>query len=129
MHRRVAPHHTFVLATAILGQLGCGAGWRRVPSDRGALDPRQQVQVWTGGEARQLHGVTLQEDSLSGIPFTRPLDCVACREEFPLSLVDSIRVGNPVGGFWKTMGLVLGGALVVAFSSCAASQGCGPSEN
>lgn len=130
MHRRrMVPHRTFVLATAMLGQLGCAAGWRRIPSDTGALAPRQQVRLWIGRESRQLHGVVFREDSVTGIPFTRSLDCARCREGFPLLRVDSIRVGNPIGGFWKTMGVVLGGALVVAFIGCARSGGCESSRN
>lgn len=91
-----------------LSTLGCGAGWHQ-PAQLapGALKPRQQVQVWSGGRAVRWHGVVVRTDSVSGVPYSKPLPCDSCRRAIPLASVDSVRVGNPVAGFWKTFGLAL----------------------
>lgn len=93
-----------------LGLLGCGAGWHRPPD----LEPRaypahQQVQVWQGGSVRRWQAVRITPDSISGILFTKPADCDSCRLALPRAAVDSIRLGEPVDGFWKTFGLVITG--------------------
>lgn len=43
---------------------------------------------------------------------------------WPMAVVDSIRIGNPTSGLWKSVGLVLGTTLVVAVVGCAASRSC-----
>ena len=52
------------------------------------------------------HGVIVTTDSLSGIPFQRPLDCDTCRVAVRLATIDSVRIGNPEAGFWKSAGMV-----------------------
>jgi hypothetical protein len=71
------------------------------------------VQVWASGQAVQLHGVIVGADSVSGIPFFKPLDCESCRVSIPLGAVDSMRVGDSMDGFWKTAALGAVAALVV----------------
>jgi hypothetical protein len=104
---------------------GCGAGWHR-PADTGpqAFAPRQQAQIWVAGRASRVHAVVLTADSVSAIPFRRPTDCDSCRVAWPRAEVDSIRVGNPMAGFWKTVGLVVGIPLGVVVVACAAEGGC-----
>jgi len=110
---------------AALGQAGCGAGWRRVePAQASALPPRQQVQLWMRGESLQLHGLVFTADSISGIRFNQPLECDSCRRAWPVAAVDSIRLGNPPSGLWKTVGLIVGIGLVVIFVGCATSKTC-----
>ena len=85
----------------------CGAGWHR--TDLVTPDsPRQQVEVWRGGAALRWHAVRITDSTMSGIPYIRPIDCDSCRQMVPRSTVDSLRLGNPVAGFWKTVGLVVG---------------------
>lgn len=92
-----------------LGILGCGAGWHQPPQlAPGPLPPRQQVQVWVDGQAERWHSVVVGSDSVSGFPFLQSSTCDTCRRAVPLIAVDSIRVGKPMTGFWKTMGLVVG---------------------
>lgn len=107
-----------VAATLAVPLMGCGAGWHR--SDLGAtpLAPRQQVQVWRQGVVTQWHRVLVASDSISGIPYFQPLECDSCRRSFPLTSVDSLRVGNPVAGFWKSVGLVVGGMFAVCLATC-----------
>ncbi len=113
------------LAVLLLVQTACGAGWRQPPAmPTGSLAPRQQVQVWTHGHARQLHAVRVGTDSLSGVPFTRPIDCDSCRLRIARTAIDSVRFGNPTAGFWRSVGLVVGGSLVLMGALCAASHGC-----
>ncbi len=45
----------------------------------------------------------------------------------PLAQVDSVRVGHPVTGFWKTLGLVIGIPLAVLGVLCGFDgSGCYP---
>jgi len=98
------------ITTTIAGCLllqACGAGWHRAPDlAPGPLSPRQQVQVWHDGRVERWHGLLLSPDSVSGIPYLHSVDCDTCRVVLPRTQVDSIRLGNPVAGFWKTVGHV-----------------------
>lgn len=108
----------------------CGAGWHRVPQvEPGPLAPRQQVQVWSSRGVLRWHAVQIGPDSLSGIPFARPINCDSCRTALPRAAVDSIRFGNPEGGFWKTMGLVIGVPTLIMIIVCGSSRyGCIPTN-
>lgn len=98
----------FAVLMAII-TTGCGAGWKqREYMAPGTWPPRQQVQVWSGDSAIRWHEVVIRSDSITGSPFRRPLHCDSCRVSLPLAGVDSVRVGNPVAGFWKTFALVVG---------------------
>src|SRR5258708_35125482 len=89
---------------------GCGAGWHQpAPVPLGALPARQQVQVGQGGTALGWHAVRVGADAVSAIPFQRPVACDSCRIALPRASVDSLRLGSPVAGFWKTVGLIGGG--------------------
>jgi hypothetical protein len=99
----------------------CGAGWRReeLGLER-RLPSRQQVQLWVGPETRVLHGVIVEPDSLSGVPFHLPPDCDSCRVSVARSAVDSIRLGNQERGALRSIGLgylALGVAAVVLYFS------------
>ena len=103
-----------VIALAVWSA-SCGAGWHQARQlGPGSLSPRQQVQVWSGATARRWHAVRVGPDSISGIPFVRSTTCDSCRIALPRAAVDSVRLGDPVGGFWKTVALVLG-AFTLAF--------------
>ena len=119
LHLAAYPTLLLVLATS-----ACGAGWHRPARlPPGPLPPRQQVQVWRRGDVMRWHAVHLATDSVSGVPFLRPVDCDSCRVALPRAGVDSIRLGNPVAGFWKTIGLVnLPGLLLIGY--CLV-YGCG----
>jgi hypothetical protein len=116
--RRVLVALRSLLLGLLLATQSCGAGWHRaaqlVP---GRLSPRQQVQVWRGGTMLRWHAVRVEPDSINGIPWLRPLDCDSCRRSLPRAGVDSVRLGNPIMGFWKTVGLVLAfpAAIVIAY--------------
>jgi hypothetical protein len=102
----------------LLGIAGCGAAWRRAePSPSGPLPRRQQVQVWTGGRVLRLHGVVVRADTVSGVPFLESLDCDSCRVGIGRAEIDSLRIGEPVNGFWKTAAL---GAVVGLIAMCRA---------
>jgi hypothetical protein len=80
--------------------------------------------VWVGGQAQRWHGVVVGADSISGVAFLQHLGCDSCRRVIPLAVVDSVRVGRPVAGFWKTMGLVVG--LPAALLAVICWNGCIP---
>lgn len=113
-----------MVASCLLVQ-GCGAGWRR-PAEPvpGPLAPRQQVEVWQGNRATRWHAVVVTADSVSGVPYFRPIDCDRCRVGVARSTVDSLRLGNPVAAFWNTIALVMAAGL--AFLAIYCSQGCNP---
>ena len=113
-----------VIALALfLPQCSCGAGWHRIePVAPSSLPVRQQVEVWQGREKLQLHAVRLSADSISGVPYIKPPECDSCRVSVTRASVDSVRAGNPSGGFWKTTGLVLGGMLVLTAIGCATTD-------
>ena len=69
--------------------------------------------MWQNGRAKRLHGVILATDSMQS------RSCDSCRVALPLTAVDSVRLGHPERGFWKTVGLTLGGAAVLGLVSCA----------
>lgn len=107
-----------LLAAALFAE-ACGAGWRQ-PSEisPGPLSPRQQVQVWRQGTVVRWHAVVLTPDTVSGIPFNRPIDCASCRLGFPRSSVDSLRLGDPVAGVWKSVGLAIGALIAACLAVC-----------
>jgi hypothetical protein len=81
------------------------------------------VQVWQHGSALRWHAVRITPDTISGIPFFRSTTCDSCRVAVPRGSVDSIRLGNPVAGFWKSVGLAWAGFLAVGVVYCW--KGCG----
>lgn len=112
--RRASPLVPFLLLIT-----ACGAGWhRQSPEPRQAINPRQQVQVWTAGRAQRWHGLEVTGDSVSGIPFQQALSCDSCRIAMPAAAVDSIRYGNPTGGFWNAVGTSVGAMLLVYAILC-----------
>lgn len=80
----------------------CGAGWHRTDLVT-PESPRQQLEVWQGGTSRQWHAVRVTDSTVSGISYVSPINCDSCRVTVARSAVDSIRLGNPVAGFWKTI--------------------------
>jgi len=106
---------------------GCGAGWRRQPDlQPGALSRRQQAQVWHQGSVERWHALVISRDSVSGVPYLTPVNCDSCRVALPRAEVDSIRLGNPVAGFWKTVGLVVGVPLLLIGVVCVVGDGGPP---
>jgi hypothetical protein len=103
----------------------CSAGWHRPAGlEPGPLAPRQQVQVWSSRGVLRWHAVRIGADSLSGIPFMRPVDCDSCRATLPRTAVDSIRLGNPSAGGLKTIWLILALPTIVMLVVCATNKGC-----
>jgi len=113
-----------VLVIAAL-QPACGAGWRRFEATpRPTLAPRQQVQLWSQGHVRRWHAVRWSAGSVSGVPFLQPIDCDACRLTVAQGTVDSLRIGNPTGGFWRSVGLTLGTMAVAGLVLCGIERSC-----
>jgi len=110
-----------VVATLLLalGPAGCGAGRHRTLLAPGTLPKRQQVQVWHGGSVERWHGVVPSSDSVSGIPFLQPASCDSCRVALSRTEIDSVRVGRPVLGFWKTTAMVVLTPVLIVEAVCA----------
>jgi hypothetical protein len=104
---------------------GCTARWHAIDKAVVAgLPTRQQVQVWSGNRTYQWHAVVLRSDSLTGIPFYRPTACDSGRVAIPWAHVDSMRAGNPVAGFWRSVGVVGLVALGPWYWSCFHTIAC-----
>lgn len=114
---------TAAIALASL-HIGCGAGWRTTPLASGPQPQRQQAQVWTGGRALRWHALVVGDDSISGVPFNRPPACDTCRVAVQREEVDSLRLGNPTAGFWKSVGLGLGLSMIGALVICRFESSC-----
>jgi hypothetical protein len=112
-----------LLGLALL-QTGCGAGWHTTALAPGPLPPRQQAQVWTEGRAVRLHGIIVTADSLSGVPYIRSPACDSCRVAIPQGSVDSVRLGNPTAGFWKSVGLGMGITMAATLVICRFASSC-----
>ena len=111
------PHRLWV--GLVLGATACGAGWHQPAHlTPGPWKQRQQVQVWRQGGVLRWHGVIVGADSISGVPFRQPVECDSCRLALPFAGVDSVRLGSPVAGFWKTLGLVVGVPAFIAVVLC-----------
>ena len=86
----------------------CSGGWHRLDDlTPQVLPARTQVQVWQGERVTLLHGVTLESDTLRGVPFIRVPTCDSCRVQVALAAVDSLRLGSKERGFFRSVGLVL----------------------
>ena len=127
LRRTIPAERSGVAAVTALAVLSasCGAGWHRLPQvEPGDLSPRQQVEVWSGGAARRWHAVRVGPDSITGIPYLRPIGCDSCRAAVPRSGVDSIRLGDPVGGFWRTVAIVVAAPLAIMIWECSIRGPC-----
>ena len=111
-----------VLFFGVCSLVGCGAGWHKLahPAPR-AFSPRQQVQIWRHGAVDRWHAVAFTQDSVAGIPYLLPTDCTGCRIVYPWAEVDSMRAGDPVAGFWKTVVLVVAAPFLLVELACAGS--------
>jgi len=109
-----------------LSQVGCGAGWRQASElPPGPLPEGQQAQVWHAGRAERWHALILTADSISGVSFLRPRNCDSCRAALARAEVDSVRLGHPERGLWRSVGLTLGGVALVALVACSLDLGGG----
>jgi len=113
------------LVSLALIQGGCGAGWHRVSLDDPRLiRPKQQVLVWSTAQRQQWHGLQFSADTLKGIPYFQPLTCDTCRRAVAREDIDSLQAGNPVAGFWRSVGLGTGLLLGLGLVACATEKVC-----
>lgn len=106
-------------------QAACGAGWHRIDHHTPApLPPRQQVQLWSQGHLLRWHAVQWSPDSISGIPFLQPPACDSCRLSLPRFAVDSVRLGDPTGALWRSVGLTFGAMGLAAVVLCRFQRSC-----
>lgn len=80
--------------------------------------------MWTDGRVLRWHALVVATDSISGVPFTLPPACNSCRVAVPREVVDSVRLGNPGAGFWKSVGLGIGISVAAALVICRLERSC-----
>jgi len=99
------------LLTALLSLAGgcTPVGWHRIDLTS-RVSRREQIKVWSRGNVERWYAVVIGRDSVSGIPYTLPLDCDSCRRSVPLTEVDSLRAATPLGAW---VGMVVGATAVV----------------
>ena len=88
-----------VLRRVILVTIGCAGllsactGWRGSSSALdGPIPQRQALQLWSGGRALTVHGVTVHGDSVHAVPGWRPPTCDTCAVYYSRASIDSVRV-------------------------------------
>jgi hypothetical protein len=59
------------------------------------VERRHQFRIWSRGAVARWHGVVITWESVSGIPYDKPLDCDSCRQSIARTEVDSIRSAKP----------------------------------
>jgi hypothetical protein len=97
----------------------CGAGWHQpAVVGLGTWRARQQVQVWQHQTVLRWHAVQVTADSVIGIPFVQPIECERCRLAVARAAVDSLRLGDPVAGFWKSVGVGVAGVVALGVVIC-----------
>lgn len=110
------PRSTLVLAGLCL-LAGCN-GWggarpvSAIPTPVAATD---RLQVWSHGEAHELHAVSITTDSLRGIPWWNPPECDSCRVTLARADIDSVRVRGSDGGNTGVLALLLVPVVFVAY--------------
>jgi hypothetical protein len=53
------------------------------------------VQLWSGGRAITVHGVTIRGDSVRAVPRWKPPSCDTCALSYSRAAIDSVRVRVP----------------------------------
>src|SRR4051812_26081916 len=109
-------------AISILSLNACYT-WR---ADNNALNgshsSRDQFEVWAQDKSRPVHGLRVNGDTVSGVPFTLPANCDSCRIRWLRSDIDSVRARheNPLG---STLLILSAAALVWLYFSVRAGIG------
>lgn len=125
-------HRALALTTLLLVTAGCTSFQQGRPLEAVPLPApvRDRFEVWTHGNAHQLHALHLEGDSLVGVPWWKPPECDSCRVALLRTEVDSVRVrrydGNETGAL-ASVGIpfiVIPGLAMLAFLIL----GLGPSD-
>jgi hypothetical protein len=75
------------------GLLSACTGWRGSASVLdGPIPQRQSLQLWSGGRALTVHGVTVRGDTVRAVPGWRPPTCDTCAVYYSRASIDSVRV-------------------------------------
>jgi hypothetical protein len=125
IRNRTAFRMTAVVVGTLTIAAACGPGWHQPDQLPSPLHRRQQVRVWHQGEVERWHGVIVTADSVSGVHWRQSASCDSCRVTLPRAIVDSLQLGNPAAGFWKTLGLTFGVLSVIVVATCGwQARGC-----
>lgn len=106
-NRVTSPCIAIILLT--LSGVSCG-GWTTLEAPVPESPPvRQQWQIWESGHKVTWHSIRLGNDSVSGVPYFKSIDCAECRKSRALVGIHSIKVGSHERNFLLTAGKVAGG--------------------
>ena len=75
------------------------------------IPERRPLEVWSGGQRYDVHGVRVVGDSVMMVPHWKPPACDSCRIALPRAAVDSVRVRE----FSPSRTIVLSGILLGCF--------------
>lgn len=94
--RRAAVAGLLLLAACMTYQAGRPLDQLPLP-----VPPDQRFEVWSKGQAHQLHALHLEADSVVGVPWWKDPACDSCRVVIARAEVDSVRTrkiaGNETG--------------------------------
>lgn len=100
---------------------GCTSfqGGRPLEALPSPLPPEERVEVWSRGEAYQLHAVSVDADSVRGVRWWHSPACDSCKVVIARSAVDSVRTRSYDGGETGILAIIVAPILFVLY---AASQ-------
>lgn len=107
---------TAVTIAALFLIVACSSFSRGTPVDQlpTPLPERDRVEVWSGGASRQLHAVSLDADTLRGVPWWMDPHCDSCRVAIPRAAVDSVRTLHYASGETGAFLLILAPIIAIA---------------
>lgn len=83
---------------------GCGPNWQPVSVARPrTFDERTVLEFRANDQLVRLHGVKVERDSLSGIPWLEHLTCDTCRVRYALTDLSQTRTGDPGATAWNIL--------------------------
>ncbi|MEO8030843.1 MAG: hypothetical protein ABJC74_17900 [Gemmatimonadota bacterium] len=93
---------------------GCSGTYRVALPPVPPPEQGERFEIWHAGATERWRSLKVTTDSVSGLPFLRPVECEGCRVSLARSAVDSVRVYEPFAGKSVFIIAPLGFVLLVA---------------
>ena len=104
-----------VLLSLLLAGCTSFQGGRPLEALPTPLPADERLEVWSHGEAYQLHAVTIDSDSVHGVRWWHSPDCDSCRVAIARAAVDSVRTSRSDGGRTGALMLLIAPFVAVAY--------------
>jgi hypothetical protein len=108
--------HRFLIGPALTLLLGACTTWGHAGVEVLAqpVPERRPLEVWSGGQRYDVHGVRVVGDSVAMVPHWKPPACDSCRIVLSRAAVDSVRVRVHSPARTVVLAGILGGTLWLA---------------